>query len=278
MSDRWRWLAALLAVTTGVVVLVKTPPAASLPRVTPLWEQRQPISSFAWDGRSLWVTLDGEPVICQTDPDTGAVARRIPFVTPDTAGSAWDGRWLWQIAYKDRTIHKIDLQSGRSVGTLPTPGQGMCSGMTFDGRHLWLANFDDARIYEIDPAQGGKVLRTLRGLFESAGLAWDGRHLWHGILVGTKTHDETPPYAGFVEERNVADDTTARVVPLTGVGPGTAEWLPGQGVSRRFWWYDGHHKRVVRVELPGDLDWTRVASAVVLLGLGVVLAVGRGRS
>jgi hypothetical protein len=276
LSPRWRWVVALVAITTGLALLFTAPAARDLPRVSALWDQKQPVSSFAWDGRSLWVTLDGEPVICQTDPRTGAVSRRIPFVTGDTAGSAWDGRWLWQIAYKDRTIHKIDLQSGRSVGTLPTPGVGLCCGMTFDGQYLWVANFDDARIYQIDPAQGGKVLRAVRGLFESTGLAWDGRRLWHGILVGTKVHDEPTPYFGFIEERDPLSDVTGRVVALPGVGPGTAEWLPGRGVARRFWWYDGYHKRVVRVELPGAFDWTRVVAPLALVLLGALLALGRG--
>lgn len=211
------------------------------------------VSGLAYDGRWLWVTLDGKPVIWRMDPASGQVSLTLSFATGDTGGSAWDGRWLWQLAYLDKQIHRVDLASGRTTATIPSPGRGLCSGMTYDGRHLWVANFEDGRIYRLDPVRG-VVVDSIQGNFETTGLAWDGVHLWSGILVGTKTHDEATPYTGFVQERNLSRGETLRVVSLPGVGPGTSDWLPGRGQARRFWWYDGYHRRIVRLEFPAARD------------------------
>jgi hypothetical protein len=272
MTERWTSVAAIVSIVAGTLLMaavVQPAGSGTGADVRPLWEQRQPISGLAWDGHSLWMTLDGEATICQVNPRTGAVGRRLTFVSPDTAGSAFDGRFLWQLAYKDRTIHRIDLGSGRSVGTIPAPGKGGCSGLTYDGRHLWAASFDDARIYQIDQTQGGRVLRSVPGLFESTGLAWDGEHLWHGILVGAKEHDAAPPQWGFIEQRDLWRDATLRVLPLPGVGPGTAEWLPGQARATSFWWYDGYNRRVVRVALPQGAGKATLAAPLALIGLGL---------
>jgi hypothetical protein len=245
--------ALLLLAGSGALLLVLAGAAArdepAPPRVAPLWNQREPLSGVAWDGQSLWLTLDGSPVIHAVDPRTGEVRRTLPFATADTAGSAWDGRWLWQIAYLDRTIHQIDLRTGEVVGRLRTPGRGLCSGMTFDGRLLWVANFDDRQIYAIDPQDEGRTVTAIDGHFETTGLAWDGRHLWSGLLVGTVTHDEATPYTGFVEQIRLDTRATLRVLSVPGVGPGTSDWLPGRPEARRFWWYDGFNRRMVGIEL-----------------------------
>jgi hypothetical protein len=269
---------ALLLVFAGLAARAAPAP----PRVSTLWSQDEPLSGLAWDGSSLWVTLDGSPVIRAVDPRTGAVRRSLPFATPDTGGSAWDGRWLWQIAYLDRTIHKIDLRTGVVVGRIPTPGEGLCSGMTFDGRLLWVANFDDRRIYAIDPEDEGRTVTAIDGHFETTGLAWDGRHLWSGLLVGTVTHDEPTPYTGFVQQMRLDTGATLRVLSVPGVGPGTSDWLPGRPEARRFWWYDGFNRRVVGVELaePAALalalpSGTLLLLAVLALGTAPALAARR---
>ena len=203
------------------------------------------ISGLAYDGFNLWITLDGRPIIHAVEPDSGRILRSIPFATGDTGGSAWDGRVLWQLAYLERMIYRVDPQTGRFESAFASPGTGQCSGMTFDGRYLWVANFDAERIFQIDQEDGGRIVRSIEGHFETTGLAWDGRFLWSGVLVGTKTHSEVTPHTGFVQQQDPASEETLTVVPVPGVGPGTSDWLPGRARASRFWWYDGVHRRVL---------------------------------
>lgn len=226
------------------------------------------LSALTWDGTGLWITADTQGRAYHVDPDSGAVDRSIPLPAKDTGGSAWDGRTLWQLAYVDKKIHRIDPATGAVLATIPSPGRGMCSGMTWDGRYLWLANWEDERIYQIDQEDGGRVLRSVPGELEFTGLAWDGRYLWTGVLVGTETHDEAPPFTGFVQQLDVDTRRALRVFPVNGVTPGGSDWLPGQRLARRFWWYDHHHARVVELRLRHPHEEAGRATAGLLLLLG----------
>lgn len=233
------------------------------------------VSALTFDGRSLWITQDGKPVIYEVDPDSAAVRRQVEFVTGDTGGSAWDGEALWQLAYLERRLYRIDTSTGRITGWVPSPGKGLCAGVTFDGKYLWVANFDDGRLYQIDQTNQGRVVRTVAGNFETTGLAWDGRYLWSGILVGTKEHGERTPYTAFVQQQDLDTGETLGAIPVPGVGPGGAEWVPGAGRAKRFWWYDGYHDRIMTVRVPATVNV--MAMPAMLAGFVCALAAGQLR-
>lgn len=225
------------------------------------------VSGIAFDGEALWITRDGAPLLFRVDPRSGRVLRSFAFVTGDTGGSAWDGRTLWQIAYIEKMVYAIDPRTGRATPAFPTPGKGMCAGMTYDGRHLWIANFEDGRIYQVDTS--GRVLGSIVGSQETTGLAWDGRYLWTGVLAGTKSHDETTPYSGFVQQLEIPRREPRRVWAVPGVGPGASDWLPGRERAERFWWYDGFNKRIVEIDVArgfapaGMLAWAAALLALI---------------
>ncbi len=226
------------------------------------------LSAVTWDGEALWVTVDTAGRAYHLDPATGAVDRTLALPAKDTGGSAWDGRTLWQLAYRERKIYRLDPVSGAVLATIPSPGRGMCSGMTWDGRHLWLANWEDERIYQIDQERGGRVLRSIPGELEFTGLAWDGRYLWTGVLVGTESHDEAPPFTGFVQQLDVDTRRALRAFPVNGVTPGGCDWVPGRRLARRFWWYDHYHARLVEMRLRHEHESAGRAAAGMLLLFG----------
>ena len=154
----------LLGVTAlGILALGGPSPSAHAgcePAVTTLPTTLSNVSGIAYDGTSLWVTVDLEGLICQVAPDTGAVKRKIQFASHKIGGNAWDGSYLWQLAYEDKTISRIDLNTGQVTAVIATPGTGMCSGMTFDGQYLWVANFDEEKIYQIDQNRRRGAIET----------------------------------------------------------------------------------------------------------------------
>ena len=244
------------------------------PRFDSFQPPEREVSGISYDGRSLYMTIDGRNVIYEVDERTMRTRRTIPFAERESGGSAWDGHHLWQIAWLHKRIYKLDPSSGRVLESFPSPGSGMCSGMTFDGTYLWVANFDDRKIYQIDQSHGGRILRALDGLHETAGLAWDGQFLWNGIVVGALDHSETP-YAGFIEQRDIRNDRSLAAFAVNGVGPGTTDWLPGSNRGRVHWWYDGYHNRIVRITFSAGRLWASICSlgaAMALLIAGSVLA------
>jgi hypothetical protein len=228
------------------------------------------VSGLSFDGAWLWVTVEGKFAIYKINPSTGAVCDRFSFPVEATGGSAWDGSSLWQLSYKEKVIYQLDPETLGPRAVIPSPGTGMCCGMAFDGEYLWVVNFEDKKIYQIDQRAGGCVLQSAACDFETTGLAWDGKYLWNGVLVGTKTHDEATPYTGFVQQRDMATGETLRVLPLQGVGPGTSDWQPGRGQATTFWWYDGYHDRIVRVELERDMSSYRPYLTLSLFGLALL--------
>ena len=269
---RGRFLVLSVLIMTGLAAVVF---AASVSdgnverRIVPV--ELDNISGLSFDGQLLWVTVDGAGQLYGVDPTTGNIERTLDFAIAETGGSAWDGRALWQLAYLEETIYRIDLESGEILDRIPAPGEGICSGMTYDGAYLWLANNDEEVLYQIDPANGGQVVQTLEGDFETTGLAWDGQHLWNGVLVGTtEDHDAPAPYTGFVQERDLEQASTLRVLPVQGVFAGGSDWTPGQVRMQRMWWYDGYHGELIEFSFERrESSWQGMA---VLLGLANLFA------
>jgi glutamine cyclotransferase len=213
--------------------------------------EREPpgsVSGISFDGRSLWLTIENDGLLLQTDPETGEIARKVTLTSTRTGGSVFDGEYLWQVFWEARKIVQLELPEGKIVGELPAPGKGYIAGIAFDGENLIVGNWEDRLIYKID--RKGTVVRTYEGHYETTGLVWDGRRLWTGILVGTQTHDEATPELAFVQRWDPDRDLVDLVLPVPGVAPGGSNWIPGrEEPADRFWWYDGHHKRLVEIRL-----------------------------
>lgn len=254
---------------------------ASEPRIRVVPTPLTDISGISWDGGALWITIDGTGAIHRVDPATGSVERTLRAPAHDTGGSAWLDGELYQLAYLEKRIYRIDPASGVVLGSFPSPGDGMCSGMTSDGRYLWVVNWEDERIYKADPRREGRVLESYEADFETTGLAWDGRYLWNGVLVGTTVdHDEETPYTGFVQQTDPPRRVTHRVLPLPGVFGGTSDWLPGAPRATRMWWYDGYHDRLVEIRLPDRARVPLLAAVLWAVTVAGAFAAGRllGRS
>jgi hypothetical protein len=225
------------------------------------------VSGISYDGHSLWMTIDGKGVIYELDPSTLKVRGKLQFPEKETGGSAWDGHHLWQLAWRNKKLYEVDLRQGNIVSVQPTPGAGMCSGMTFDGRYLWIANFEDKKIYQIDQRHGGKILQALDGAHESAGLAWDGRFLWTALVVGASSDDDPTPYSGFIEQRDLVNGRSLKVLSVNGVGPGGTDWFPGQSHAGAHWWYDGYHNKIVCIRFqPGTIALASCIAQILLSG------------
>src|SRR5215510_6866625 len=76
------------------------------------------VAGVTYDGKNVWFCSGNK--LQAFDPDSGQTVRAIDVA--GNAGTAFDGRHLFQID-KDR-IHKIDLQTGRVLSTIPAPGGG----------------------------------------------------------------------------------------------------------------------------------------------------------
>jgi hypothetical protein len=242
----------ILFATAGIAILLAAVPAKHHCRpslVTMRQQTDEDIAGIAFDGHSLWVTLDGKGLIYEMSPEDGSIRRQISFPSDANGGSAWDGKFLWQLAYKERIIYKVDVATGHIAGSIPTPNHGQCSGMTFDGKYLWVANFDDEKIYQVDQNHDGRIVSSIDGYREVTGLAWDGQHLWMGLLMTANSRKEDIPHTGFVEQVDLATKEPLNAVAITGVGSGTSDWTPNQPHAGRYWWYDAYHRKIVKYNL-----------------------------
>jgi outer membrane protein assembly factor BamB len=164
------------------------------------------IHGVSYDGRWVWfatgVSVDA------LDPVSGDIARSLDFA--GRAGTAFDGRHLFQIA--EGRIHKIDLETGRVLATIPCPGGGGAyadSGMAWAEGSLWVGQYHARKIHEIDP-ETGAILRSIDSNRFVTGVTWVEGELWHGTWEG--------------DESNLRriDPATGEVVAQLDMPPGTA--------------------------------------------------------
>ena len=239
-------LAAVAVVVILILSAAEPTDCVPSPRISPIALKN--IAGMAWDGKKLWISVDGEGAIYRVDPDSGRVERRLAFSSHEIAGSAWDGNALWQISYKARTISRIDPATGKVTAVLPTPGAGECSGMTFGGGRFWIANYDTEKIYAVEP-RNGRIVGQIEGNHETTGLAWDDGHLWAGFVLPSKAATEASPRIGFIEEIDPRSQLPIRSLPLAGVAAGTTDATAASPRATRMWWYDGYHERVIEFRL-----------------------------
>ncbi|AMY07029.1 Streptogramin lyase [Luteitalea pratensis] len=132
------------------------------------------------DGQHVWFAA-GDKLIA-IDPETGTPVRAIEVAAD--AGTAFDGQHLFQLA--ENHIHKIDLQSGEVLATIPSPGGGGDSGLAWAEGTLWVGQYRDRKIHQVDP-ETGAILRTIDSNRFVTGVTWLDGELWHGTWEGDES-------------------------------------------------------------------------------------------
>jgi glutamine cyclotransferase len=138
------------------------------------------VGGVTYDGHHVWIA-GGEKLLA-IDPESGTPVRAIDVACH--AGTAFDGKHLFQIA-EDR-IHKIDLDTGRVLHSIPAPGGGADSGLAWAEGTLWVGQYRERKIHQIDP-QTGKILRTIDSNRFVTGVSWVDGELWHGTWEGDES-------------------------------------------------------------------------------------------
>ena len=153
------------------------------------------VHGVTYDGRNAWFAA-GDKLIA-FDPANGKTVRSLDVA--GDAGTAFDGQHLFQIA--DGRIHKIDLQTGRVLATIPAPGGGADSGLAWAEGTLWVGQYRDRKIHQIDP-ETGTILRTIESNRFVTGVTWVDGELWHGTWEGDESElRHVDPKTGEVLER-----------------------------------------------------------------------------
>ncbi len=163
------------------------------------------VNGVTYDGQQVWFASGDK--LNAFDPSSGKLVCSIEVAAH--AGTAFDGRHLFQIA-EDR-IQKIDLKTGRVLGTIPAPGGGGDSGLAWAEGMLWVGHHRNRKIYQVHP-DTGEILRTIESNRFVTGVTWVDGELWHATWEG----DESD---------------LRRVDPQTGEVLESLEMPPGAGVS-----------------------------------------------
>ena len=138
------------------------------------------IHGVTFDGRNVWFADGTRGGLVAIDPETRRTVRRLPDI-PAEAGTAFDGKHLYQLA--GGRIQKIDVKTGKIVGTIPAPGEGRDSGLAFAAGALWVGQYRDRKIHKID-VKTGKILKTITSDRFVTGVTWVDGQLWHGTWEG----------------------------------------------------------------------------------------------
>ena len=133
----------------------------------------------AFDGTFLYQIA--ETRIDKIDPASGAVVRSIPAPGHGgDSGLAWADGSLWVGQYRDRTIHRIDPETGEVLRTIES--DRFVTGVTWVDDELWhgTCEADESDVRHIDPESGAVIerLQMPHGMGVS-GLESDGGDLFY---------------------------------------------------------------------------------------------------
>jgi glutamine cyclotransferase len=163
------------------------------------------VHGVTYDGRHVWFAA-GHRLIA-FEPGNGTEVRSIDVVAD--GGTAFDGQHLFQLA--GGRIQKIEVETGRVLGTIPAPGGSGNSGLTWAEGTLWVGQYPDRKIHQVDP-ETGAILRTIESDRFVTGVTWVDGELWHATWEGDRSD-------------------VRRVDPRTGAVLRVIEMPPGAGVS-----------------------------------------------
>ena len=112
----------------------------------------------AFDGEHLFQLAEDR--IQKIDPQSGRVLATIPAPSSSASGLTWAEGTLWVGAYRDRSIHQIDPETGAILRTITS--NRFVTGVTWVDGEFWHATWegDEADVRRIDP-QSGEVLERL---------------------------------------------------------------------------------------------------------------------
>lgn len=112
----------------------------------------------AFDGEHLFQLAEDR--IQKIDPLSGRVLATIPAPSSSASGLTWAEGTLWVGAYRDRSIHQIDPESGAILRTITS--NRFVTGVTWVDGEFWHGTWegDEADVRRIDP-QSGEVLERL---------------------------------------------------------------------------------------------------------------------
>jgi len=153
------------------------------------------VAGVTYDAEHVWFAAGDK--LTAFDPASGTTVRSIDVAAH--AGTAFDGRHLFQIA--ENRIQKIDLKTGRVLGSIPAPGGGGDSGLAWAEGTLWVGHYRERKIYQIDP-ESGSILRTIESNRFVTGVTWVDGELWHATWEGDQSDlRHIDPQTGEVLER-----------------------------------------------------------------------------
>ncbi len=138
------------------------------------------VNGVTHDGKNVWFASGDK--LNALDPESGSITRTIAVAAD--AGTAFDGRHLYQIA--DARIQKIDLHTGKVLGSIPAPAAGGDSGLAWADGALWVGHYREGKIHQVDP-ETGKVLRTIHSNRFVTGVTWLNGELWHATWEGDES-------------------------------------------------------------------------------------------
>ncbi|MBT3941988.1 MAG: hypothetical protein HOC77_12550 [Chloroflexi bacterium] len=141
----------------------------------------------------LWYIDQRNNKVYKLDWDSGDEILSFDTTTEHASGITIGGGYVWVSSTFGLTIHKIDMQTGKTVQELPTPGVGQVAfsplgaaardsgahGLEWRDDKLWIAVPPSQMIYQVDPSNGD-VLHSFKapGL-RVHGIAFDeDGHLW----------------------------------------------------------------------------------------------------
>jgi glutamine cyclotransferase len=153
------------------------------------------VHGVTFDGHHVWIA--GGDKLLAVDPENGTAVREMDVACH--AGTAFDGKHLFQIV--DDRIHKLALDTGRVIHTIPAPGGGADSGLAWAEGTLWVGQNRERKIHQIDP-QTGEILRTVNSDRFVTGVTWLDGELWHGTWEGDRSDvRRVDPVTGDVLEQ-----------------------------------------------------------------------------
>jgi len=179
--------------------------AAEVVREYGPFEGADRIHGVTHDGHRVWAATG--PRLVAFDPESGESTGTLDH--PCDAGTAFDGKHLYQIA--ESRIDKIDPATGKTLASIPAPGNGYDSGLTWAEGSLWVGQFRDRKIHQIDP-DTGKIKRTIESNRFVTGVTWVDGELWHATWEDDQSE-------------------LRRVDPETGAVLERLEMPPGKGIS-----------------------------------------------
>lgn len=167
---------SLTEAASAVAVASSAPPE---PSPTPAWEEIDlpevtelgdrvlaavelpgAVCDIAASETSLWVTIRGEGLLLELDPETYEIRQEINF-GDDACTVAWSGGSVWVGVFQDliQHIERIDPATGETIGTIDFRLASSIFAMDDGPGGLWVLNRQRMEVYRVD-TESGEIAET----------------------------------------------------------------------------------------------------------------------